>query len=69
MKEIHPSLTHEILIEAVENQSTGLENPGFCISCGAQHDDCEPDAQEYECEECGEYEVYGAEEILLTMTA
>ena len=50
---------------AVESQMFGLENPGFCIACGAEHDGCEPDASGYSCEVCGESKVYGAEEILI----
>lgn len=53
------------VIEAVAQSMTDLANPGFCIACGAYHDGVEPDARKYECEECGESKVYGAEEILL----
>ncbi len=38
---------------------------GFCIKCGAERDSCEPDAREYECYECEEHTVYGAEELLI----
>ena len=39
---------------------------GGCTACGAiKYDGCEPDAREYECEECGEHSVYGAEELLM----
>lgn len=38
---------------------------GFCIKCGCERDNCEPDAREYDCEGCGQNTVYGAEEILL----
>ena len=41
-------------------------NSGFCLSCGADIDDCvEPDARGYRCFVCGDTEVYGAEEIML----
>jgi hypothetical protein len=53
------------VMEAVEESMTGLSNPGFCLACGAEHDGCEPDARNYECEECGERKVFGAEEILM----
>ena len=42
------------------------ENVGFCLACGHSQDGCEPDAQEYECENCGEHKVMGAELILIT---
>ncbi len=38
---------------------------GFCLACGAARDCCEPDARNYECEECGEREVFGAEELII----
>lgn len=47
------------IADAIENGA------GFCIACGAWRDCCEPDATEYECEECGAHEVYGAAEILI----
>ena len=37
---------------------------GFCKACGEEQYGCEPDARNYECETCGEYEVFGAEELL-----
>ena len=42
-----------------------LENPGYCVECGAERGGCEPDARGYECEACGKAAVYGAEELLL----
>ena len=41
------------------------DNLGFCTECGAEVQGVEPDARSYKCEECGEYGVYGAEELLL----
>lgn len=38
---------------------------GFCTECGAERDGCEPDARNYECYECGERQVFGAEELLI----
>jgi len=38
---------------------------GFCVECGAWRDCCEPDAREYDCEECGSMAVYGAEELIV----
>lgn len=42
------------------------ENIGLCKACGEERDSVEPDAEEYPCEACGESEVYGAEQLLLT---
>lgn len=41
------------------------EYVGFCLNCGAERDCCEPDACNYECEECGKRQVFGAEELLI----
>ena len=57
-------LTEEMVLAAVEQSTFGLDNDGFCMSCGAQQGGCEPDAREYECESCGANAVYGAEEIM-----
>jgi hypothetical protein len=62
---IHQSLTSEVIMEAVERQMYDLDNPGFCISCGHEQGGCEPDARKYECEACGERQVYGAQELLM----
>ncbi len=62
---IHQDVTLERVTDAVERSHTGLDNPGFCIRCGAEADGVEPDACRYECESCGEAGVYGAEELLM----
>lgn len=38
---------------------------GRCLSCRAEAFGVEPDADGYECEACGEHNVYGLEELLL----
>jgi predicted RNA-binding Zn-ribbon protein involved in translation (DUF1610 family) len=62
---LHPSITQQMVIDAVRRSHTTLDNPGFCVACGSEVEDVEPDAREYECEVCGEHQVYGAEELLL----
>ena len=49
----------EVIQDAMEEQC------GFCVECGAERECCEPDAREYECDECGQREVYGAEELIV----
>lgn len=49
----------EMIEEAMEDYI------GFCTACGASKDCCEPDAREYECDDCGQFKVYGAEELLI----
>ena len=63
---VHKSVTVERILDAVEND----EMIGICTSCGADYDSAlEPDARKIECGECGEAEVYGAEELLLNLGA
>lgn len=62
---LHPSITLEVIESAVSRRMTSLGNPGFCISCGHEHDGCEPDARAYPCEACGETAVFGADELLM----
>lgn len=64
---VHPSVTPERVAAAVEREQTSLDNPGFCVRCGAEAEGVEPDARRYECESCGEPGVYGASELLISM--
>jgi hypothetical protein len=52
------------ILAAIEARDTCLSNPGFCLVCEEDADDCEPDARNYECESCGAEQVFGAEELL-----
>lgn len=61
----HPSLTLSRVEEAVRRRMRSLDNPGFCIECGHEHDGVEPDARAYPCEHCDADGVYGADELLL----
>ena len=62
---VHSAVTVDQVVEAVERSNTSLDNPGFCIACGADAEGVEPDARDYQCEACGEPGVYGAEELLM----
>ena len=64
---INPEVALDRVTEAVERLHASLDNPGFCIRCGAEAEDVEPDARKYKCESCGEPGVYGAEEVLLRL--
>lgn len=59
----HGSVTEEAILDAVERQMIGLDNPAFCLNCGAENDG-EPDMRGGTCESCGHREVYGVEELL-----
>jgi hypothetical protein len=63
----HPSITEARILEACERHMTSLDDPGFCLACGDEQNGCEPDARRYRCEACGEFQVYGAEELALRM--
>ena len=58
-------VTLERIMEAVERANNSLDNPGFCLACGNDADGCEPDMRNGECETCGAFEVFGAEELLI----
>ena len=62
---VHSAVTVDRVVEAVERSNTSLDNPGFCIVCGANAESVEPNAREYQCEACGQPGVYGAEELLM----
>lgn len=62
---IHKSITPNRVAGAVERAMITLDNPGFCVACGSDADGCEPDARNYECDECGKRAVFGAEELLM----
>jgi len=64
----HPSITEDRIIAAAELSMFGNDYPGFCLDCGADAEGCEPDAEHYRCEECGAYAVYGAEQLMFTLT-
>jgi hypothetical protein len=36
LAEVHPSITAERVIEAVERSITTLDNPGLCLNCGQE---------------------------------
>jgi hypothetical protein len=49
--------------EAGKWSGTVVDDPAFCICCGADVPGVEADARPYECEPCGEPGVYGADEF------
>lgn len=65
MKGWHRSITVERIVDAVERRMTSLDNPGFCLACGAEAEGVEPDARRYKCEVCSARQVYGADELLI----
>jgi len=65
----HPSVTDERILALTEAYRTSLDNPGICLTCGAEAEGVEPDAERYDCEGCGAPMVYGAEQLLLYIAA
>lgn len=55
----------ETILDASNRTIFGNDFLGYCLSCGTEHDSVEPDAEEYECENCGEHQVYGIENIIM----
>ena len=53
------AITEARVNDAIERHEQALDNPGFCLFCGEESNQCEPDATGYECEGCGEHGVYG----------
>jgi hypothetical protein len=64
MKEKRSELCATAMALAASNLS-GVSNDGLCVWCGSVQGGCEPDAQEYKCEGCGNNTVFGAEEVLI----
>lgn len=59
MKEIEElKLTDDEIMDASEN---GI---GYCKACGAERYGCEPDAENYTCEDCGAAAVDGIDNWL-----
>lgn len=65
---MHKSITIERILPLAESQMFGLENTGVCLACGEEQDGCEPDAEGYECEACGENKVMGASELMMLLS-
>lgn len=65
LAEMHPSVTAERVCDAVYRRLVSLDNPGFCLDCGADADGIEPDARQFRCDSCGLPAVFGADEVLL----
>lgn len=62
---MHPTITVDRVMEAVKRHNTSLDNPGFCVECGEEAMECEPDTRRGECEFCEKSAVYGADELLI----
>ena len=61
----HKSLTDDRICDAAEQSMFYDVYPGFCVVCGRESNDCEPDARKYRCDDCGKRSVYGAAELVI----
>lgn len=60
-------MSRKVLAIAMEEYVELSESGGgICLGCEARAFGVEPDARNYTCEECGEPQVFGAEELLLS---
>lgn len=59
----NPKFTIEQVLAAVK-EDDGI---GFCVECGAETGDVEPDARRNICDVCGQPSVYAADILLLMM--
>jgi hypothetical protein len=59
----------KLSIKKIVNAVAADDARGFCLACGAEAYNVEPDARGYKCESCGEHKVYGAEELLFMVSA
>jgi predicted amidophosphoribosyltransferase len=59
----------DALMAMCEESMFGMSDNGFCVACGAEQGFIEPDAEERQCDACGEHTAYGAERLLLEMVA
>ena len=66
-RNMHKSITLERVVKAVERYESSLDNPGFCIHCGQDADECEPDVRNKQCVHCGRRMVFGASELLMNL--
>jgi len=65
---VRATLNPDRIAALAEESMFGMSSPGICITCGDECDGVEPDAREYTCESCGEATVYGAEELLMSIS-
>jgi hypothetical protein len=62
----HPNLNQRNITFTIEELLEAEENyEGFCLACGERRECCEPDARNYECDACGAFQVFGAQELIL----
>lgn len=54
-------------IDQVITAAQADDSIGICTECGFEQDSCEPDARQYECQNCGHMTVFGAQELAIML--
>lgn len=56
-----------VSIPESEISGMGMDDVGYCVECGTERYNTEPDACNYPCdnEDCGKKAVFGAQELLM----
>ena len=57
----------KVTLQRILDAVNSGEYIGICLACGHEQDGVEPDACRYACDRCDACQVYGAEELLLTL--
>lgn len=55
---------HKRMFTLEQIEAADADQAGFCIDCGNEQYNCEPDARHYKCEACGNMKVFGASELV-----
>jgi hypothetical protein len=75
-KKLTLEILEDLLADEFGNEGENLEqmlwaardeHAGLCLSCHAIEYGVEPDARCYECSDCGEFRVFGLEEVVMRL--
>lgn len=55
----------KIKLSEREYHDSNNDSLGYCTECGATRECCEPDAENYPCDECEADAVFGTEQLLV----
>jgi hypothetical protein len=61
-----PTKRFTVSLEELEETTFGDSTDGICLSCGERQSGCEPDARRYKCESCGENNVFGIPDAVMS---
>ena len=67
MSNVAKEVMNEIIDEGMNLETGEFDQTGICYSCGETRDGCEPDAEGYECYECGKNAVSGLGNAIMEM--